>query len=163
MDDTEQEDAGQLITILSIWRDPSSDIGLNPRNNWCMQSQIGSPPKIWVHYFIRWSHIPRAKIICVSNAEIQILLVLIMLSFSSFFPNQDREGLSDEKQRATLNKKVSTSAFLIFFSKFNGLFVCVHAYLMLCSCVYVCDLAAMLQRGPILGCLLAYVIGCYCK
>lgn len=47
MDDTEQGEAGQLITILSIWRDPSSDIGLNPRNNWCMQSQIGSPPKIW--------------------------------------------------------------------------------------------------------------------
>jgi len=79
MDDTEQGKAGQIITILHNWRDPSSDIGLNPRNNWCMQSQIGSPPKIWSHYFIRWRHIIRAKLICVSNTEIQILLVLIML------------------------------------------------------------------------------------
>lgn len=52
---------GQIITILPIWRDPSPDIGLNPRNNWCMQSQIGSRPKIWAYYFIRWSHILCAR------------------------------------------------------------------------------------------------------
>lgn len=73
-----QGTAGQIITILPIWRDPSPDIGLNPRNNWCMQSQIGSQPKIWAYYFIRWSHILCAKIICVSNTQIQILLVAIM-------------------------------------------------------------------------------------
>lgn len=78
MYDIERGKAGQIITILAIWRDPSTDIGLNPRNNWCMQSQIGSPPKIWAYYFIRWSNILCAKIICVSNTEIQILLVQIM-------------------------------------------------------------------------------------
>lgn len=88
MDDTEQGKAGQIITILPIWRDPSPDIGLNPRNNWCMQSQIGSPPKIRAHYFIRWSHILCAKIICVSNTEIQILLVLIMSGIFKPYPRQ---------------------------------------------------------------------------
>ena len=69
MDDIEREKVSQIITISPIWRDPSPDVGLNPRNNWCMQSQIGSPPKIWVHYFIRRSHILCAKIICVSKTE----------------------------------------------------------------------------------------------
>lgn len=46
-----------------------------------MQSQIGSQPKIWGHYFIRWSHILYAKIICVSNIEIQIRLVQIIVWF----------------------------------------------------------------------------------
>lgn len=67
------------MTVLHIWTDPRSDIGLDPRNNWCVQSQIGSPPKIWAYYFIRWIHVLGAKIICVSNTEIQILVVLIML------------------------------------------------------------------------------------
>lgn len=53
-----------------------------------MQSQIGSQPKIWAHYFIRWSHILCAKIICVSNTEIQILLVLIMAGVFKPYPRQ---------------------------------------------------------------------------
>lgn len=88
MDEDKQGNACQIITILPIWRDPHPDIGLNPRNNWCMQSQIGSQPKIWAHYFIRWSHILCAKIICVSNTEIQILLVPIMAGVFKSYPRQ---------------------------------------------------------------------------
>lgn len=117
MDDIEQGKAGQIITILPIWRDLSPDIGLNPRNNWCMQSQIGSPPKIWAHYFIRWSHILCAKIICVSNTEIQILLVLIM---SGVFKTISKTvWLSDRKHRqpplnANINQNVWTLNCLFF-------------------------------------------------
>lgn len=170
MDDIEQGKAGQIITILPIWRDLSPDIGLNPRNNWCMQSQIGSPPKIWAHYFIRWSHILCAKIICVSNTEIQILLVLIM---SGVFKTISKTvWLSDRKHRqaplnANINQNVWTlNCFFLFFlpSLMACLFMCMWVrYLSLWLCICVCHLAAMLQRGPILGCLLAYVIGCYCK
>lgn len=113
MDDIEQGKTGQIITILPIWRDPSPDIGLNPRNNWCMQSQIGSPPKIWAHYFIRWSHILRAKIICVSNTEIQILLVPIMSAVSQTISKT--VWLSDRKCRPPLNANINDFWFFFLF------------------------------------------------
>lgn len=131
--------AGQIITILPIWRDPSSDIGINPRNNWCMQSQIGSPPKIWAHYFIRWSHILCAKIICVSNTEIQILLVLIM---SGVFKPYPTVWLSDRRLRpplnANINQNIWTSSCCFFLLlAFVCLFTCMCMHLWCCVCVCV--------------------------
>lgn len=129
-DTTEYGNAGQIITILPIWRDPGSDIGLSPRNNWCMQSQIGSPPKIWAHYFIRRSRVRLAKIICVSNTE--NLNPVSCDNVERFRTISKTVRLSCAKAKATFKCKykgnAQTSAFF-----FNVKFICMFvffAYLM---------------------------------
>lgn len=135
MDEDERGEAGQIITILPICRDPRPDIGLNPRNNWCMQSQIGSQPKIWAHYFIRWSHILCAKnYLCVQHRNSNPVSPDNVWRFQTL---SETVWLTDRKHRpplnASMNQNVRTSNcwFCFLFFKLNGLFMCV------CTCLCV--------------------------